>query len=127
MATLKTLFSGMTALSLLVGGVSALTIAPAAMAQSSNSKAVVDSAIARGDVGEQISGYLAVVDGKSVSGDVQASVDDINIKRKSVYARLSASQNVPTATVAQLTGEKQIKKAAQGTYIKDSSGVWKKK
>ncbi len=127
MATLKTLLGSFAALTLIAGSLTAITYAPTAQAQASNSKAVVDAAIARGEVGEQISGYLAVVDGVSVSADVSASVEEINIKRKAVYTKLSTAQNVQPAIVAKLTGEKQLAKAAPGTYIKGASGTWTKK
>ncbi len=129
MATLKTIFGSVAALALLGGGLTmtATLYAPAAQAQASTSKAVVDAAIARGEVGEQINGYLAVVDGKSPEQKVRDSVADINIQRKAVYTELSAAQNVQPAVVATLTGEKQIQKARPGTYVKDTSGVWKKK
>lgn len=129
MATLKSIFSGFAAIAILAGGVTlaSMSAAPTAFAQASDSKAVVDAAIARGEIGETISGYLEVVDGASPSAKVRASMADINIQRKSVYTRLSTAQNVQPAIVAQLTGEKQIAKAASGAFVKDASGVWKKK
>jgi len=128
MATLKTLMGGLTALALLTGGAVVMNTAGVNVAHAqSSAKATVDAAITRGEIGEQITGYLGVVDGASPSSSVVDAMKEINIARKSVYSRLSAAQNVPTATVAQLTGEKQIKKAAPGTYVKDNSGGWKKK
>ncbi len=129
MATLKKIIGSVAALAFLAGGVStvALFAAPDAVAQASSSKAVVDAAIARGEIGEQINGYLEVVDGASPSQKVRASMADINIQRKAVYTNAARAQNVQPAVFAQLTGEKQIQKAARGTFVKDASGVWKKK
>lgn len=129
MATLKTLLGGFAALSLLAGGSLLMTSSgeSVAHAQTSTAKATVDAAKARGEIGEQISGYLGVVDGASPSSAVVNAYKEINIARKSVYTRLASQQNVQIDVVAQITGEKQIKKAANGEYVKDASGVWKRK
>ena len=129
MATLmKTLFGGFAALALLAGGAAVMNTAGinAAHAQSS-AKATVDAAIARGEIGEQISGYLGVVDGASPSASVVDAMKEINIARKTVYTRAAKGGTESASVFAQLTGEKQIAKSAPGTYVKDASGVWKKK
>ena len=128
MATLKSVIGGFAALALLAGGAVAFNATgdSAAYAQSS-AKATVDSAIARGEIGEKIDGYLGVVNGASPSASVVAAKDEINIARKSVYAQLAQKSGQPLNTVAQLTGEKQIKKSAPGTYVKDATGSWKRK
>lgn len=129
MATLKTIIGGFAALSLLVGGSVLMTSAGenTAHAQTSTAKATVDAAKARGEIGEQINGYLGVVDGASPSSAVKNAMSEINIARKSVYTRLATQQNVQMDVVAQITGEKQIKKAASGHYIKDATGAWQRK
>jgi uncharacterized protein YdbL (DUF1318 family) len=129
MATLKPLFGGFAALSLLAGGIGLISLSAnsTAYAQTSTAKATVDAAIKRGEVGEQINGYLGIVDGKSPSPAVRNAVSEINIARKAVYTQAASGGVEPPAVYAQLTGEKQIKKAAPGTYVKDASGVWKKK
>jgi len=129
MATLKTLLGGIAALSLLAGGTVLMTSTGenVAHAQTSTAKATVDSAKARGEIGEQIDGFLGVVNGASPSSAVLDAMSEINIARKTVYTRLATQQNVQMDVVAQITGEKQIKKAASGHYIKDLSGTWKRK
>ena len=129
MATLKTLLGGFAAISLLAGGMGFIGMSSdnTAHAQTSTAKAIVDAAIKRGEVGEQINGYLGIVDGKSPSAAVRNAVSEINIARKAVYTQAASGGVEPSAVYAQLTGEKQIKKAAPGTYVKDASGVWKKK
>lgn len=129
MATLKTLLGGFAAVALLAGGSMAMNASGdnIAHAQLSSAKATVDAAIARGEIGEQIDGYLGVVDGASPSTAVRDAMNEINIARKSVYTNAASSSPQPASVFAQLTGEKQIKKAAPGTYVKDSTGVWKKK
>jgi uncharacterized protein YdbL (DUF1318 family) len=98
---------------------------PAAHAQSA--KAIVDSALAGGVIGETISGYLAPVGGAVVSQGVRNAMNEINIGRKSAYTRLAREQNLSVEVVAALTGEKQIAKAPRGHKILDRSGVWKTK
>lgn len=128
MATLKTLLGGLAALSLIAGGTLVLSTTGdnAAYAQTGSAKATVDSAKSRGEIGEQLSGYLGVVEGASPSSAVRNAMAEINIARKSIYSRLAAQQNVPIDVVAQITGEKQIKKAASGHFVKDATG-WKRK
>jgi len=129
MATLKTLIGGLAAAALLAGGAIAFNTSGnnVAQAQISTAKATVDSAIARGEIGEQIDGYLGVVDGASPSASVINAMSEINIARKSVYTEAASNSGQPASVFAQLTGEKQIKKSAPGTYVKDATGVWKKK
>ena len=129
MATLKKFIGGFAALAILAGGAVALNTAGenTAHAQLAPAKATVDAAIARGEIGEQIDGYLGVVNGASPSSAVRNAMAEINIARKSVYTRAATGNPQPASVYAQLTGEKQIKKAAPGTYVKDASGVWKKK
>ena len=128
--TLKKVVFAPLALTLMVGGVglgALLVLSPAqeAVAQTSNAKAVVDQAKRDGFVGERIDGYLGLVTGYA-SKEVQAAVNEINIRRKSVYTNLARSQNVSVDVVAALSGEKLVAKAAPGTNVMDASGVWRK-
>jgi len=109
MATLKTLFSGFAALSLIAGA----TLMPApngsttAYAQASSNKATVVAA--------------------SPSDAVKNAVREINIARKAVYTEAADGSGQPASVFATLTGEKQIKKAASGHFVRDASGAWKRK
>lgn len=128
MATLKTLLGGIAAVALLTGGAVVMNATNTNVAHAASSaKATVDAAIARGEIGEQISGYLGIVEGASPSAAVIDSMKEINIARKAVYTRISSGSPEPASVYARLTGEKQIKNAASGTYVKDATGVWKKK
>jgi len=129
MATLKKLFSGFAALSLIAGAtlITLPTGYHAAHAQTSSTKATIDAAKNRGEIGEQIDGYLGVVDGKSPSSAVKNAMREINIARKAVYTEAANGSGQPAAVFAQLTGEKQIKKASSGHYVRDASRVWKRK
>ena len=129
MATLKALFGGMAALTLIAGGTLMMSASGdnTAHAQTSSAKSTVDSAKARGEIGEQIEGYLGVVDGASPSSAVKNAMAEINIARKAVYTEAASNSGQPASVFAQLTGEKQIKKAPSGQFVKDATGVWKRK
>jgi uncharacterized protein YdbL (DUF1318 family) len=125
--TLKKVIFAPLALTLMVGGIGSavLVLSPTATAQTSTAKAVVDQAKLDGFVGERIDGYLGLVTGYA-SAEVQAAVNEINIRRKSVYTNLARSQNVSVDVVAALSGEKLVAKAAPGTNVMDANGVWRK-
>ena len=122
----KTLTAALAATALLGGGAVLMHSHGSTVAQAqAGAKATVDAAIAAGQVGERIDGYLAVV--SDAPANVRAAVDEINIGRKAAYTRLAREQNVKTEVVARLTGEKQIAKAAPGTFVMRDDGVWGKK
>ena len=129
MATLKALFGGIAVLSLVAGGTLMMSASGdnVAYAQTGSAKATVDSAKDRGEVGEQIDGYFSIVDGASPSAAVRNAMTEINIARKAIYTEVANKSGQPASVVAQLTGEKQIKKATSGQYVKDATGVWKRK
>lgn len=85
----------------------------------------IEAAITAGEVGERVDGYLGVVGDADAA--VKRKVQEINNKRRAVYEQLAQKQGATLEQVAFLTGEKQIAKAAPGTYIMDRSGAWKKK
>jgi uncharacterized protein YdbL (DUF1318 family) len=129
MAAMKTFLAAGLAGAALLGGAIALnaTGTNVASAQTTNAKATVDAAIARGELGEQIDGYIGVVDGANPTAAVRSAMTEINIARKSVYAQLAKQQSVQLNVIATLTGEKQLAKAAPGSFVKDASGRWKRK
>ena len=98
-------------------------LVPSAFAQTSTAKTVVDQAKMDGLVGERLDGYLGLVDA-SASADVQAAMNEINIRRKSVYTKLARAQNVSVEVVAALSGEKLTGKALPGQKIMLTEGVW---
>ncbi|GGB80318.1 hypothetical protein GCM10011352_02510 [Marinobacterium zhoushanense] len=86
----------------------------------------LDEAKARGLVGEQSSGYLGVVTG-SPSGEVKALVDDINGQRKALYIEKAKEAGVELKIMELRTGERLIKRAADGEYVRTPDGKWLKK
>lgn len=129
MTMMKKLFAGFSAIALLAGGAIALNTLDmnTAQAQAQNAKATVDAAKARGEVGEQIDGYLGVVSGKSPSAAVKSAVQEINIGRKSVYTKEARESNVRTEDVAGLSGEKLVNRAPRGQMVKGAAGNWYQK
>jgi uncharacterized protein YdbL (DUF1318 family) len=92
-------------------------------ATAQDAKSIVDDAKSRCVIGEVVSGYLAEVKGATAAE--KAAMEEINIKRRAVYARLAREQNVAIEVVARLTGEKQIARAKEGECFMDDSGQWK--
>lgn len=62
--------------------------------------AVVNSARAAGQVGEQADGYLGFPPGVNVSADLRARVDQINIGRRAVYTRRATQSNATVNEMA---------------------------
>ena len=92
---------------------------------SASSRQIVQAAKARGEVGERIDGYLGAVG--SLSPDVKAAMDDINISRKVAYERLADQRGLSTRVVAQLAGENLSQRAGRGEYVMGSDGRWTQK
>jgi len=124
---MKNFMTAISALFLLSGTGVAVTLINPPVAQAQSAKSIVDQGKAQGVIGETISGYLAPVNGATVSEGVRNAMNEVNIGRKSVYTRLARGQNLSVEVVAALTGEKQIAKAPRGQKILDRSGVWRTK
>ena len=125
---MKNFLAAMGVMAILAGTGIAVTMVnpPVAQAQT-NAKSVVNDAMSKGLIGETVSGYLAPVNGVTVSQGVRNAMNEINIGRKSVYTRLARQQNLSVEVVAALTGEKQIAKAPAGRKVLDRSGSWRTK
>lgn len=124
MTFVKKLIAGIFVAGLIVGGVAVThSFAPDAVAQAGASKQIVDAAKSKGQVGETIDGYLALVDA-GVSEDIRAAVNEINIRRKSVYTQLARDKGTSPENVAAVSGEKLVAKAKPGEKVKLSDGQW---
>ena len=87
--------------------------------------AELQGAKADGMVGEQLNGYLGVVN-SAASDDVRALVKDVNAKRKEKYQSIAKQNGTSLETVELLAGKKAIEKTQAGNYIQTATG-WKKK
>lgn len=78
---------------------------------------------AEGKVGEQVDGYLGVVG--TPSADLQRLVDDINIKRRAVYARKAQENNATVEQYAFTAGCQAIARTVPGEKYQGLDGSWK--
>ena len=89
---------------------------------------VVAQARAAGQVGEQADGYLGYAPGASVSADVRAHVDQINIRRRALYTsraeQRSVSVNEMAAAVACEIFQGRIE---VGERYRDQAGQWRQR
>lgn len=86
----------------------------------------VAAAIAAGSVGEQSDGYLGIAG--SVSPDVKAEVESINIKRRALYTDLAGKRGVTVADAAAATGcETLAKRVKTGQAYRIAGSAWQTK
>ena len=90
-----------------------------AMAQRDPAYAAARSA---GQVGEKPDGYLAALGG---GGAVSSIVDDLNIKRKAVYAEKAQAANATVEEYALTAGCLAIARTAAGEKYMSPDGVWR--
>ncbi|WP_289028041.1 YdbL family protein [uncultured Paraglaciecola sp.] len=83
----------------------------------------LDQAKQQGLVGEKDNGYLGVV---VASDDVQSLVNDINARRKTVYAKLAQKNGITVQQVEKLAAQKAYNKTSSGHYLW-MNGKWIKK
>lgn len=86
----------------------------------------LSSALAAGSVGEQSDGYLGLAG--SVSADIRAEVEAINIKRRALYTDLAAKRGVTVADAAAATGCQTLaSRVKPGQVYRIGSGPWQTK
>jgi len=85
----------------------------------------LDAAKAACQVGEQIDGYLGEVPGGNASAQAVAEMNEINVRRRAVYARYAEQNQQPLDVFARLTGERQVAKAAESGECYKDDGGWK--
>lgn len=81
-----------------------------------------DAARSAGQVGEKMDGYLGVA-GASTPG-LQQIVNDINIKRRAVYADRARAANATLEEYALTAGCLAIARTAQGEKYQAPDGSW---
>ncbi len=85
---------------------------------------IVEDAKDRCIVGEQVDGYLGIVDDDAADTALRREVRDINQQRKALYADLAAENGVSIDVTAALTAEKLINESGAGECFRDGSGEW---
>ena len=84
----------------------------------------LDEARQAGLAGETLSGYLAA---RSQDSKTLALVQRINAGRKQEYQRLAEQNNLSTADIASIAGQKLVSRAAAGEYGRGINGQWLRK
>ena len=81
-----------------------------------------DAARSSGKVGEKMDGYLGIVG--AASADLQRMVNDINIKRRAVYAEKAQQANATLEEYALTAGCIAIARTAPGEKYQAPDGTW---
>jgi hypothetical protein len=98
--------------------------AGAAFAQTSEQKAMIDAAKARGVVGEQFDGYLGIRTTTADAG-LRTAVEVTNSARRQVYARGAAQAGTTTEVAAARMFESQLlPRITSGQWYKNAQGQW---
>ena len=105
---------GVAAIAMAIGG----AISPAAAQRD----AAYEQARQSGQVGEKMDGYLGVVGSGNAS--LRAMVDDINIKRRAVYAEKARAANATLEEYAFTSGCLLIARTKPGEKYQAPNGSW---
>jgi len=79
-----------------------------------------------GQVGEQIDGYVGLVEG-AADPQAKAVVERVNAERRQAYGAIAAKQGLAPEQVAAVAGARLIAATPGGQFVKDSTGAWKRK
>ena len=82
-----------------------------------------NAARAAGQVGEQVDGYLGFP--SSPSADVRRTADDVNIKRRAIYAERAEVNHSTIEEYAFTTGCRLILKTRPGEKYQAPDGAWR--
>lgn len=81
-----------------------------------------DAARASGQIGEKVDGYLGIVGTETT--ELRRIVNDINIKRKAVYAERAQANSATIEEYALTIGCQQILKTVPGEKYQAPDGSW---
>ncbi|MET0251655.1 MAG: YdbL family protein [Novosphingobium sp.] len=84
---------------------------------------VYEAARQQGQIGEMMDGYLGFVG--SPSADLRKVVDDLNIRRKAVYAEKAAAKRATIEEYALTAGCLAIARTAPGEKYQAPDGGWR--
>jgi uncharacterized protein len=110
-----------TARTLLLGA-AMLGTALSGPAQAQSRDPAYAAARAAGQVGEKMDGYLGIVG--SASPELRAIVDDLNIKRRAVYAQKAQAQRATVEEYAFTSGCLLISQTRSGEKYQAPGGSW---
>lgn len=107
---------------LLGAGVLAVTLLAGTVAVAQSRDPAYSAARSSGQVGEKIDGYLGFP--VPPSGAIKAMAEDINIKRKAVYAEKAQAANATVEEYAFTAGCLAITRTAAGEKYQGPDGSW---
>jgi hypothetical protein len=81
------------------------------------------AARAQGQIGEKADGYLGYVEAPSPA--IRAMVEDLNIKRKAVYAEKAQANGATVEEYALTSGCQAIARTVPGEKYQSPDGVWR--
>lgn len=81
------------------------------------------AARANGSIGEQTDGYIGIVG--AATADLQRLVNDINIRRRAVYAEKAQENNATLEQYATTAGCQAIARTTPGEKYQGPDGSWK--
>lgn len=79
----------------------------------------------QGVVGEMSTGYVGIVI-SNPSTEIRSFVQDINNKRRAIYAQEARKANITLAEVEAIAAKRNLEKTQSGHYI-NMNGSWRKK
>lgn len=79
---------------------------------------------AQGAVGEGYDGFARV---RTPAPGAQAAVDQVNARRREIYAKRAAEQKVAPADVGRVYARQIFEQAPPGTWFLQESGQWVRK
>jgi uncharacterized protein YdbL (DUF1318 family) len=104
---------------LLISAIGLALVATPALAQRDPAYAAAREA---GRVGEKMDGYLGIVG--AATPELKAMVDDLNIKRKAVYAQQAQAQHATVEEYALTAGCLAIARTVPGEKYQAPDGSW---
>ncbi|RDX37814.1 DUF1318 domain-containing protein [Kangiella sp. HD9-110m-PIT-SAG07] len=79
-----------------------------------------------GIVGELSNGYVGIVAQAKATPQVKALVEDVNDKRRQIYANQAKQNNKALAEIEAIAARRNIERTQSGHYVK-IGGAWQKK
>ncbi|MDY7097957.1 MAG: YdbL family protein [Pseudomonadota bacterium] len=107
----------------LIGAATAVALTAVAVPANAQRDPAYAAARSAGTVGEKMDGYLGIVG--TASPQLQRLVDEINIKRRAVYARKAQENNATLEQYALTAGCEAILRTVPGEKYQAPDGSWK--
>lgn len=79
---------------------------------------------AQGLVGEKLDGYVAAI---SAAPEAQALANEVNVRRREEYLKISKQNGQPASVVSKVAAESIIKGLPAGSLYQGADGSWKKR